>query len=37
MSRVKSTVSTIAEGLLSGFTFALGWIFAFLLVGMAMA
>lgn len=37
MNRVTSTVRTIAEGFLTGFTFALGWIFAFVLMGMAVA
>jgi hypothetical protein len=32
-----STIRTIAEGFLTGFTFALGWIVAFVLVGLAVA
>jgi hypothetical protein len=37
MNRGNSIIGTILEGLLTGFTFALGWIFAFLLVGVALA
>jgi hypothetical protein len=37
MNSVAATIRTIAEGFLTGFTFALGWIFAFVLLGIAVA
>lgn len=36
-SAVSHLFKTIAEGLLFGFTFALGWFFALLVVGAALA
>jgi len=36
-SAVSHVFKTISEGLLYGFTFALGWVFALLLVGVAVA
>jgi hypothetical protein len=37
MSAVGQICRTIAEGLIFGFTFALGWIFALLLIGAPLA
>jgi hypothetical protein len=37
MNRVATTIRAIAEGFLTGFTIALGWIFAFVLLGIAVA
>jgi hypothetical protein len=37
MSAARSVCRMVAEGLIFGFTFALGWVFALLLIGAPLA